>query len=519
MKNTIIDILKNDKIQKVVFIYSLAGSLLISSCDEVLNPEPIGVSSIDAQFDTPDRAVTVVNGMYDVLPSMFRSYTDYALIIEVWSDDLFLAGGGNDFEDGNVSPEQNIPGNMWNRLYTGIQRTNTVLDRIDGVDFSDNEALRDQFTGEAHFLRAFYYFHLVRLYGDVPLTLNEIVDVDDAKIAPSPTTEIYDQVISDLEAAITELPLNYSGNGLGQQVGRATSDAARGLLAYVHLTLENWQLAADLAGEVIGSSNNYTLLPNYADNFNGSNENSSESIFEIQYDGINKDFIYPFNLAPPNNIGVQILGGGGAGSITDTTLVTVREGNSAHTFIEAHETGDSRRDATIFQYGRDVSYWGVEVDGSPYIEWWVSKYISYSTANNASNFPFLRLADMHLIRAEALNELGTSISTAEADIDAIRARAGLDPINTIVNVNDQDEFREAIRHERRVETAFELKRFYDLNRWGIWQQRSEAQGIEIPQIVQNRIVNSPMTSKPMLLFPIPQDEINNNPNARQNTGY
>lgn len=379
-----------------------------------------------------------------------------------------------------------IVNTMWNQHYQAILYCNTVIDRIKTVEM--NQALKDRYTGEALFLRGMLYFNLVRTFGAVPLVVKEIVDVTEGyNYTRNPVAEVYTQIEADLTAAENALPATYSGI----EIGRATSGAAKGLLAKVYLTQKKWDLAAQKTNEVI-SSGTYTLLSNYRDIFALTNKNNRESLFEVQYKKGGFGLGSPFNnaFAPRlSGIAVTTIGAGGG------------QNHPTPEFINSYAEGDLRKDVSLaLGYTNGNNFVAIP---------FVKKYLDpapFAASDADNNWPVLRYADILLMRAEALNELGYAADGESFTlVNQIRTRAGLEPL-TSATVADQAAFRLAIESERRYELAFENHRWFDLVRTdrAIAVMNSKGHSIQPYQ----------------LLLPIPQNQIDINPTGlQQNPEY
>jgi hypothetical protein len=359
--------------------------------------------------------------------------------------------------------------------------------------------LKNRILGEAKFLRGLYYFILVRLFGDVPLITVPQTPQDDLRPARTPKDQVYEQIIKDFSEAIDLLPPKsaYSGS----DIGRASKGAAMGMLAKVYLTLGQYQKTADLCQSIGGMG--YALNEDYSDNFNPLTKNSKESLFEVQYYGKTKASFWDnenqsswvSTFTGPRNSNFV---GGGYGWDQPT-----------QEFVDSYEPGDVRKDKTILyegcppfdgqEYKSSYSYTGYNVR-----KFLVPKSISPDYDTNPANFPVLRYADVLLMWAEALNELGKT-SEAEGPLNEVRERAGLDDLNGLT----QEQCRTRIIHERRMELAFEGQRWFDLIRINNGQYALD---------FLHSIGKTNASSK-YLLLPIPQKERDANPNLTQNTGY
>ncbi len=490
---------------KLIKYFSIAilVSMVVACKDSFLKKSPEDSINTSNFFQTENDAISAINGAYQPLqwPKLYN--------MRMWTTDIMAgnsivgAGGGTDGietqDEANFVTASDNQGvlDLWRGPWPGILRCNIILQKVPEMNISDN--VKKRVLGEAYFLRAHYYFILVRFFGDVPLTLIPVKPGDDLRPARTSKTEIYKQIISDLNQAITLLPSKeqYSGS----DVGRASKGSATGLLAKVYLTLGDYQKVVDLCDQV--KSLGYSLNTNYGDNFNPSTKNSKESLFEIQYvSDAGMGFWSNENQASwlstftgPRGSGL-VAGGWGWNQPTQE-------------FFNSYETGDLRKNVTVLYEGCP------KFDGQDYKKSYsltgynlrkflvpLSAVSSYD--NSPMNFPVLRYADVLLMKAEALNELGR-ITEAETPLNDVRTRAGLDKVTGLA----KDAFREKILHERRMELAFEGQRWFDLIRINNGQY-----GIDFLKSIGKSNVSSKF-----LLFPVPQKERDSNPNLTQNTGY
>ncbi|NBC04247.1 MAG: RagB/SusD family nutrient uptake outer membrane protein, partial [Bacteroidetes bacterium] len=349
--------------------------------------------------------------------------------------------------------------NTWAGGYKVIASVNTILSRIDNVDF-DNPSLADRIKGEALFIRSLVYYNLAVTYGNIPIQLDEVT-TPNVEINQVSADVIYDQIITDLGTAESLLPVSYSGD----DEGRATSGAAATLLGLVHLTDGNSGQAEAALRRVVNSQE-YDLVPNYLDIWGPSNENNIESVFEIQYksggQGTGSGFTeyYSTDLSISGGVG----GGNVPQGINDNLLVTY----------------DENDDDRFQTYGTDV-------DGLPYL----NKYdASQSIAFDSDvNFIVFRYADVLLMLAEAIGESPEAYDL----IDEVRERSGLTtPSSTLPGT-----FEEILLLERRREFVGENKRWPDLLRFGV-----------APQVMSDFLSDEGFTPSDIrLLYPIPQREL------------
>lgn len=496
----------------LIFIkYILISCILLSGCKKILEPEIKGQAALDDVVTTQSGIITVTNGMYTPLIGLYNGpmqrLTDLASD-DGWTwrnelePDLFIA-----------TPTFLHTQSAWVGYFNGIGRANVILSNADQVKDYLSDDIKKSVKGQARFMRAFYYFNLVRLFGSVPLIVNQIKMISDAELPRSPVPEVYTQIKNDLDSAIALLASSYN-NSFGLERGRPTSYSASALKTLVHLELEEWDAVISASTRITGQGN---LLTSYASNFNGTTENGAGSFFEVQYSGTNPSTSGTISsfYAPTNYSGSALI------LPTDDSLKGKGGGpSSGNSLVQAFETGDLRKSIIVATYGLPNFVDAARPNGSLFF---VSKYYNTAEAVGRSswNFPLIRYAEIVLAKAEALNEKGY-VATGEAFslLNQVRVRAGLTPL-TFVNLPNQAEFRQALRRERRIELAFECKRYFDLNRWGILENAIQPQlnalSLKFPS---QRTIKHPVTGKQYYLYPIPASEfVNNSKLGNQNPGY
>ncbi|WP_154855110.1 RagB/SusD family nutrient uptake outer membrane protein [Cyclobacterium xiamenense] len=445
--------------KKISIFIALLG-MTMSSCEEFLTIAPETALSSATFYKTETDFEQAVNATYAPLRSIANSRS--WLLCEMRSDNTIYARNINfgateqqeDLSDHALPEDQGITTNthvlnQYRQDYLIIARANQILTQIDEIEF--NQASKDNLKGQALFLRGYAYYELARYFGSVPLHLTPVTTREEAALPLTPESEIYAQLISDIQAAVNLLPVRSQ-----QGVGRASKGAAQMLLADVFITQKRWAEAETLLKAII-SSGEYSLIDNYEDVFSESvgNKNNAESLFEIQFlegpEGLNSSFLYSFMPRPISLQELQPITG------TSNPQPLDGEGNNIPTpdIIAAYEDGDLRKDASI-------AY--VEISGSdredkvyPYIK----KYAKHHElhGNHGINWPIYRYAEVLLFLAEALNEQGKT-EEAAGYLNQVRNRAGL--ANS--TASGQTDMREAIFKERRVELAFENKRWFDITR-------------------------------------------------------
>lgn len=468
-----------------ISLVALIVSVFFLGCDDFV--EEVEIVDPTAEESGEDfQPIQFVTGVYG-------RHTDFAYafsflgITEIISDNADKGsaptdtGADKDQLDGLTHTPSSVSIRaMWTQWYKAIGRASLAIEFTESFEPID-ESLRTRLIGECKFLRALNYFWLVRSFGDVPLQ-----DVDILNRAP--VTEVYAFIEQDLMEAIDALPLK--SDYAVQDLGRATQGAAQALLAKVLLYQEKWQEAADMANNVINSGE-YDLEPDYATVWRASTENGIESIFELQGRG---EIIAHGIQQYSSTQGARGPDGFGWGFNTPS-----------EDLLNAFESeGDAiRRDATIIFAGETL-FDGRQIN--PGVENPRYNEKAYSSLNAGQgdgdkNIRILRFAEILLIRAEALNELGQG-DAALQPLNQVRTRVSLPEITSA----DQNTLRQAIWKERRLELAMEHDRWYDLLRQG--------RAAEVMQAV-----GKPFETGKHELYPIPNDQLIQTPDMEQNPGW
>lgn len=469
-----------------------------SSCSDFLEQNPQTDLSENDFYKTADDILSAVNGAYSSLQEG-DIYGNWYVFGEIPSDNTRNQLSGsvttqNEFDQFYIDTQNSMIANFWKAAYKVINRTNTILGRIDGIEI--NTELANRYKLECKFIRALMYFNLVRVYGDVPLVLKEISISESYDILREPKENVYNQIIADLKEA-QDLPVSYST----AEDGRATQGAAKALLANVYMTLHKYAEAETILAEIINSGR-YSLLENtpgslnidgYKNVFSPVNHNSKEGIFEIQFlkGGYGEGSNYANNFAPENSgTNVVAVGGTGGNNIPEMDI------------YNAYEEGDLRRD-----FSMSLGYY----DNRKNNEWVESRYVCkfmdvpYQNNDASNNYPVIRYADVILMYAEALNQNG---KTAEACkyLNMTRRRGfgyqttEASPVD--LQTTDKAQFALMVEQERRVELAFENHRWFDLIRTGRAVEVMRSKGFSL--------------NETNLICPIPQKQIDVNPKLTQN---
>lgn len=451
-------------------------ALLLGACSDFLTENLQGTYSNATFYKTEAHALLAITGVYNA--ASFVSTENHLWVFgDVASDDATKGGLAGDQSDIQFIDEFSYSRNngslekIWKHYYEGISRANYLLYYSPGIDM--NEDLKSRILGEAKFLRAYFYFNLVNIFGEIPIKLNPPINPDEINKPKSPIANVYAQIEKDLTEAIAAIGTK------DKEIGRVTKGAAWGLLAKTFIYQQKWEaaLAAIAAVDALGL---YSLEAVYKNNFIDSTQNNKESLFELQHlsdqlpklgSHLNQYFSPPKDNGYYFNVPLQNF---------------VNEFEKTTTNIP-----DPRLDYTV---GRAGQKWINGEDFDP--AWSPTGYLQKKHSQplkeepiigDASlNYVYLRYADILLMKAEALNEAGRS-SEALVPLNAVRKRAresylfdkslagfGTVPVGLLPDVllTNQQTVRDAIRHERRVELGFEFHRFFDLIRYG--KQTAEA---------------------------------------------
>ncbi len=478
-------------VSNIFIVILLSG--LITSCSGFLDENPYGSVTPATFYKTADDAIMAGNSCYRQLndPTSFWA-SGLDAVGDIQSDDIFPFLGWT-----GVMPTYQFDGNheaikgVWTSAYIGISRCNTCIDNVSPMN-NINETIKNEVLGQAYFIRAYWYFRLVRLYGGVPLITKEYVSLENLTPPRASVSDIYTQIIADLTFATNNLREQWPST----EAGRITKGAAMAYLASVYLTQNNWSEAEKWAGRVMELEDEgvYTLLPDFATIHLESNKNSKESIFEKQYSTTHYTNWRPVYFGPR---GINLGRHAGYGWI-----------QCSKSIVAEFEPNDERFAATFFQDGEKMLLGTTEFT---YKAEMASTYgptnhdvkkgnVFYGSSRNVGlNTIVMRYAEVILFRAEALNELDRT-SEAIPLLKRIRDRAGVETETSYT----QSEMRDAIRHERRVEFAFEDVRGWDIIRWGI---QAETLGT---------LPGSKWQENKCELWPLPMFVFTENPNITKN---
>lgn len=487
------------------------------ACEDFLDREPLDQITTASFYETEENAIAAVNAVYSPLYNIYQETRYWTF--DYLADDLYKAGGGpgdrqfiTQLAEFQFQTTNSVLHDIWRFTYRGIYYANVAIEKISGDEMDMDQEVRDRLLGEAIFLRGFYHFLLVRVFGDIPL-YTTVPDPNDLLVSRLPKEDVYQQIILDFEDAGKLLPSTPNPN----EKGRALKGSAYGMLARLHNYLGNWQESA-LACQQVHDIGYYMLLPDYKDLFNRiSNENNRESLFEIQF---------KFD---------EVAQYGGSGNMIPE-FIAPRYGSrfansgwgwSAPTeeFIALFDSADQRKKVTILFPGDSVqmpngNYWHFDPDNILGMEHnptntYIRKLFDYGYVDNVTgmmmnsslNHYIQRYSDVVLMHAEALNEMGDPAAFDYFNMIMERAYGNSDH-----NVSglSQQELRERIFTERRKEFIMEQSRWFDIIR----------QGPDIAEQILHGAGKINFDKNVHVLFPVPQQEIDLNPNLLpQNPGY
>ena len=496
------------------FISVLFIAAFISGCSDFLEEQDRSNFTADNYFTNATQAESSVNAAYAGLASIYHGGYGFGGGLSPWLMLEFATGYANTelgeaFDNHNVrnltNSSDNSEGNVWwVQSYRAIANANLAISKIPGIIM--DETRKSHFLGEVRFLRAYYYYNLVRIFGKVPL-ITEPVDLNSPDMYPQQDSEedIYNQIVADLVAAES------SGLPFLDPTGRVSLGAVKSLLASVYLTMAGYplqkgtayyQLAADKANEVI-TSNNYTLYPSYDDLHNPALENKGEFILQVQFTSLVSPSFWQSAIVPYNK-GISRYDGQSGAIFAELP------------FVNSYEAGDKRTEEKQFYYTTYTlnSDRTVTINlGNHYIYKLFDVSAQTSTASSGLNWTVMRYPEVLLIYAEASNEVSGPTPAAYTALNLIRRRANLLPDLSGLT---KDQFREAVWREIYHELAYENKTWFTMVRT---RKAFDVATRNFNDYIGHQFSYGPVLGQKDLLFPIPTSEMNSNPNLDQNTGY
>lgn len=511
------------KIQNILLGISL---LLLSACSDFLDKTPLVETAVQTYYSSDDEANSSIIGIYSRMQNESFQLAPFMIIGDDCSDDCDLGNSNSEAFSwlGSVAQSlqkfDNLSTNwvsnaLWSQSFRGIAWTSQAIESITANSDKLSPAKKDQFLGEAYYMRAFYYFFLVRQYGRMPIVDHVLTYPE--YYTPRATIEAsWDFVVQDMEKAIGLLPKK--SEYVASDLGRATQGAAYAMLGKAYIYQGKFQEAYNALMKVV-SSEEYSLEPKYADIFTLEHENGMESIFEIQH-GIsgtgwadaNEGSILSFyeHDADPDD------------------PIKWHNGWSMHCptqdLVNGFEANDPRMEATIIFPGEmfdgRINHNKASSTGYQPKKWYIP-YTQRSQVDQSDcpkNLIFYRYADVLLYLAEASNELGKT-SEALNFLEQVRGRARSNATseNILPEIIETDKvkLRELIWNERRVELACEGQRFWDLVRQGRAGKVMKAYSQKYNSLKGQNFVEGKSE-----VFPIPEDQVTlSNGAMEQNLGY
>ena len=476
---------------KKVVILLIIFQIGLISCNDFLDLAPDYQINEQSFYNDVNDYETALVGIYAILQSIHNVNVLY--INEHLTDNCISRGYGGEAGEAlmTLTADYNRAEQAWTNFYDIIANSNNILDRIDETEMDNN--VRDRIKGEVYFLRAYSYFYLVRLFGELPIITHAFRSPDEIasfNMTRKPVSEVYQLIEDDLLASYDLLK-----NKTGVYKSRATAGTAQMLLGKVYLTKHQYNDAEAILKQVIENPDyNYKLMEDYSVLFANNNDDLQESIFEIKYisGNVGEGNSFSTETGPalfnaalfPNNMN-------GSGNLVPT-----------EDMFDAYENGDLRKAVSVSD--------SVPLTNGEYeIYIWGKKFTDFTVGvagDGGINWTCLRYADVLLMYAEALNELGQT-DNALTYINLIRDRAGLDPLSGL----NKDECIIALEKERRIEFLYEGHRWFDLIRTGRFKT---VMNNYFAQIGYNYEVEDYK-----LLLPIPKRETDIDKNLVQNPGY
>jgi hypothetical protein len=498
----------------------LGMSVLISCKKSYLETKPKGEFLEANYYSTPDQAFAGLVAAYAPLVTetggLAGNYTDARGLMNTGSDDCFSGGsdGGDtptfqQFNDySKISAGQGPQDAFWPTDYLGVSRSNTIISQLTTVAIPGlTDSLKNRYIAEGQFLRAHYYFDLVRLFKNIPLITKQLAPADIYNQPQAKPADVYAQVEADLTAAIPHLPATISGT----EEGRASQGAAIALLGKVFLYEKKYTQAAAELSQVNGTPGGttpkygYHLQANFGAVFSPDNKFNSESIFEFNFSPSQaytwnnwntfKGDVYVQQVGPRSFTDATYAGGWGINPITPQLVAayktpyyggTTTDPRYGYTVLNV----DSLATAEHLTYSPSYENTGYFImKYTPLVKYMASK--GTVELNYPNDYIEIRLADTYLMEAEALVQGGGDAVRAAALINAVRTRVGLGPVAaTMAN----------IKAERRLELATEGHRWFDLVRWGDaettlafknFQSYNEILPIPLVDLANTKLVQNP----------------------------
>lgn len=498
-------------------IICLLSLLLLASCSDFLGLDNPNKKTSQSFWQTPEELESGVASVYNALVEEPSGYWNIeAMQMKECRTENFLSR--NDVQGRFAistfknTPSTDVSAKIFRSFYIGIFRANQVIHYADQIKNID-EKKKNELVGEAKFLRGFNYFNLAIEFGDVPVITKLISDQSEYFTSKSPQSEVWKQVVSDLEEAKKYLPISYPSS----QIGRVTQGAAIAYLGKAYLYQAQWDKAEQELKSLADneSTYGYGLLDTYADLFDGEHENSKESVFEIQFSLEGGPDIWTSNPAMrtrATTMGQECAPGeiGGWFELYPSPILL----NAFLKEKAADGSFDPRALATIawdypgctfYTYNFQEKFGKEAVWLRKNQNWWNKDEGDWKSTLNEYG---MRYADVLLMLAEAYT-MQSKVSLAAPLVQRIRERAHLQDKSAVMNTWSKEIMMNEIMHQRNLEFVREGVHFYDLRRWGA-----------LEKVIKDSKVDGYMNySSRYEYFPIPEQELNNNPNITQNDAW
>jgi len=511
-------------------IVSILTVIFIFGCTkDILEKNPVAAFSPDNFYNNETEAHMALMGVYaSIIPNNFSLHW---FQFDFMSDNNYIQDswqGSKEFGEWAHNSSSLTASEKWAKAYQTIGRANAFLENLDAMD-NIGEGLKLQMKAEARFLRAYMYNDLILFYGDVPLIL-EVQSLDDAIVPRTPKQEVLVAILEDFNFASDNLPLNYPGD----QVGRATKGAALAFKTRALLYNEEWEKAAAAAQAVIDFGV-YELYEDYEGLFKEVNENNVEVIFDIQYVKDLRPQTFPtsavsFGEWPTPNVTLDLIN-----SYYMLNGLPIDDPNSGYQGQDPYTNRDPRLAASVVLPGSQMGD-GILIPANDVVITGARprKYADLGTSNRqntAINTILMRYADVLLMRAEALIEMGNTGQEVYDLINKVRDRVGMPSIGEVEGADlSQEELREILRHERRIEFFIEGTRYSDMYRWQDESLVHDVYGYNTSKLSDPSNPSTWVFEEVNLatrnfdpakgwLWPIPLSEIQNNEKLTQNSGY
>ncbi|MDP2338806.1 MAG: RagB/SusD family nutrient uptake outer membrane protein [Bacteroidota bacterium] len=491
---------------KRITILSIFFISLVYGCTD-LELIPESSLSPEGYYQNEADAKTSVGACYTELLSQFM-YNQYMEVLNSQgTDDAEWSNGRNtmnadknELDKFTFTSATKLVYEFWRTIYTSINRCNTAIDNVSSMTSTQiTDTRKNQYIGEAKFIRALLYFNLVRIYGKVPLVTKSTSSLNNLMVPRNTVSEVYNQIIEDLIFAETNLPKKetYASGDLG----RATKGAAASLLARVYLAKGDYQKVIDKTTEVMALG--YSLWAIYADNFDIAKKNGKESIFELQA------------KAGTGNPGTTFNGFFRPGFVKINGWTGYGDDPVTKNHYDAYKAGDLRRAVNVRLYTlAEFPNMSNTIEYPCYVNKYQDLSVEANVSNGGNNIPILRYSDIYLMRAEALSQINSGDVNAYNNFNAVRRRAYGKPIDqpSVYDLKQglsKEQFLDSVLVERRLEFAFEGQRRFDLLR---------TKKLKEAMISQNPAIGAVIEEKHMLL-PVPQIERDANNLLDQNPGW